>query len=176
MKRRISPGSRGQAAGRRCSLRPAACPRDPGIRSYKQKTAASFLLGISIVRWLLVILLISTPSYANSVDKYPFDDPKQEQRFKELSEAFRCLVCQNQTLADSDAPLAQDLRRQIYEQVKLGDSDEAITLYLTQRYGDFVLFKPPVRASTSILWFLPAFLMIIGGVIIIRLIRRSKTC
>ena len=124
--------------------------------------------------FLILFIIFSTGPFAlaQTADKYPFTDPAQQQRFMTLSKEFRCLVCQNQTLADSDATLAQDLRREIYQQVQAGKSDEEIKTYLTERYGDFVLFTPPMRSSTIVLWFLPLILVVIGGVIIFRLVKK----
>ena len=85
-------------------------------------------------------------------------------RLKHLESELRCLVCQNQTLADSDAPLAADLRREVRELAVAGKSDDDIRAYLTARYGDFVLYKPPVKRTTWVLWFGP-FLLLVGGAI-----------
>ena len=96
-------------------------------------------------------------------------------RLKNLEEELRCLVCQNQTLADSSAPLAQDLRREVREQAELGKSDAEIKQYLVARYGDFVLYKPPVKPTTWLLWFGP-FAFLLGGALIwfVVLRRRSR--
>ena len=91
------------------------------------------------------------------------EDPKIEQRMKALTEQLRCLVCQNETLADSRADLAEDLRGQIREQMKAGKSDQEILAFLTQRYGDFVLYNPPVKSTTYLLWFGPFVLLIAGA-------------
>jgi cytochrome c-type biogenesis protein CcmH len=96
----------------------------------------------------------------------PNEDPKLEQRMKALTEQLRCLVCQNETLADSRADLAEDLRKQIREQMNAGKSDPEILAFLTQRYGDFVLYNPPVKATTYLLWFGP-FVLLIGGTIVL---------
>src|SRR5256714_10835788 len=107
-------------------------------------------------------------------DAQPNEDPQIEQRMKNLTEQLRCLVCQNETLADSRADLAEDLRKQIREQMKAGKSDKEIIAYLTDRYGDFVLYKPPVKATTYLLWFGP-FVFLIGGTIILyRFVRRRR--
>jgi len=103
---------------------------------------------------------------------FDFDDPKREARFKQLSEELRCLVCQNQTLADSNAGLALDLRNELYNLVKRDASDEEIKNFMVSRYGDFVLYKPPVKTSTYLLWFGPFILVIIGLFILLRMIRR----
>src|SRR5256885_11745865 len=95
-------------------------------------------------------------------DAQPNEDPQIEQRMKNLTEQLRWLVCQNETLADSRADLAEDLRKQIREQMKAGKSDKEILVFLTDRYGDFVLYKPPVKMTTYLLWFGP-FVLLIGG-------------
>ena len=83
-----------------------------------------------------------------------------------LTQQLRCLVCQNETLADSRADLAEDLRKEIREQMKAGKSDQEIIAFLTQRYGDFVLYKPPVKATTYLLWFGP-FVLLLGGTLLL---------
>ncbi len=111
---------------------------------------------------LLVLLLLAgaaIPAIAD-IDAYPFDSLAQEQRFRTLVEEFRCPKCQNQNLADSNAPLAKDLRQIIYSKVKANESDEAIASYLQDRYGDFVLYRPPVKASTLLLWFGPVLALV----------------
>lgn len=90
------------------------------------------------------------------------EDPVLEQRLMRLAKELRCLVCQNESLADSHADLAADLRQQIREQMKAGRSDEQIKAWLTQRYGDFVLYRTPVKAATVVLWFGP-FVLLLGG-------------
>ncbi len=89
-------------------------------------------------------------------------DPALRERLKKLEEELRCLVCQNQTLADSNAPLAEDLRREVRELAAQGKNDEQIKEFLVQRYGDFVLYKPPVKETTWLLWFGP-FILLAGG-------------
>lgn len=100
-----------------------------------------------------------------------FNNPETELRFKKLTEELRCLVCQNQSLADSHAELAQDLRNEVYKLVVAGDSDKEIVDYLVSRYGDFVLYRPPVKNTTYFLWFGPFLLLIIAIIIIVRVIR-----
>jgi cytochrome c-type biogenesis protein CcmH len=90
------------------------------------------------------------------------DDPVLEERLMNLSRELRCLVCQNETLADSRADLAVDLRNEIREQMKAGKTDQEIIAFLTARYGDFVLYRPPVKATTYLLWFGP-FVLLLGG-------------
>jgi cytochrome c-type biogenesis protein CcmH len=117
---------------------------------------------IKIISGLLGLLFLSL-SHANSF--YPLNTPQKDAQFEHLLKNLRCLVCQNQDLADSNADLAKDLRLQVYNLVKEGKSDTEITDYLTSRYGDFVLFKPPVKALTFLLWFGPLLFLILGVVI-----------
>ena len=102
-----------------------------------------------------------------------FDDPATELRYKKLTEELRCLVCQNQSLADSHAELAQDLRNEVYKMVIAGDSNKEIIDYLVTRYGDFVLYRPPVKNTTYFLWFGPFLILLLATIIILRVIRPS---
>ncbi len=104
----------------------------------------------------------------------PIEDPAIEARMKNLTKQLRCLVCQNETLADSQAQLAEDLRRQIREQIKAGKSDQEILAYATQRYGDFILYNPPVKATTYLLWFGPFLLLVIGSVLLFRFLKQRR--
>lgn len=112
---------------------------------------------------LCLSLMLIVPSYAASL--YPFDDPKQAAQFQHLIHDVRCLVCQNQDLADSHAELAKDLRGEIYQLVRDGNSDHEITEYLTARYGDFILFNPPLKMITMLLWFGPLLFLGLGLVV-----------
>ncbi|MFO1307256.1 MAG: cytochrome c-type biogenesis protein [Burkholderiales bacterium] len=104
----------------------------------------------------------------------PAADEAFEQRLKRLETDLRCLVCQNQTLADSNAPLAEDLRREVRELAQAGKSDAEIRAFLVARYGDFVLYKPPVKESTWLLWFGP-FLLLGGGLAVwLAIVRRRR--
>src|SRR2546421_10018724 len=109
-----------------------------------------------------VIFVACVVVVAFAKDAKPVEDPAIEQRMQALTQQLRCLVCQNETLADSQADLAEDLRKQIREQMKAGKSDQEILAYLTQRYGDFVLYNPPVKATTYLLWFGPFVLLLAG--------------
>jgi len=101
-------------------------------------------------------------------------DAALEARLKTLSEELRCLVCQNQTLADSTAPLAEDLRREVRELAQQGKTDAEIKQYLVARYGDFVLYKPPVKPTTWILWFGPFAFLLGGGLLWFVVLRRRR--
>ena len=115
-------------------------------------------------RALIFLLLLScvSPLVFAKEAKSLADDPDLDKRMMALSQQLRCLVCQNETLADSQADLAADLRNQIKEQMKAGKSDAEIIAFLTDRYGDFVLYKPPVKPRTYLLWFGP-FILLGGG-------------
>lgn len=117
------------------------------------------------MRSLLAVFLClsSLSSFANSL--YPLATAKQDAQFSYLLKELRCLVCQNQDLADSNADLAKDLREQVYRLVKEGKTDGEIINYLTARYGDFILFKPPVKPLTAMLWFGPALFLLLGLII-----------
>ncbi|OOZ39037.1 hypothetical protein BOW53_13180 [Solemya pervernicosa gill symbiont] len=121
---------------------------------------------------LTTILLLVTLPISAAINSYEFNTPEEEQTFKELSSELRCLVCQNQNLEDSNAELAQDLRDKVYKMVQRGDSKSQITDYMVERYGDFVLYRPPVKPSTYILWFSPLVLIAVGLFMLIRFIRR----
>jgi cytochrome c-type biogenesis protein CcmH len=102
-------------------------------------------------------------------------DPALEARVNAIAAELRCLVCQNQTIADSHAELANDLRRQIREMLAAGRSESEVLAYMTERYGDFVLYRPPVKASTALLWTGPALMLVLGvGVLVIVLRRRQR--
>ena len=126
-------------------------------------------------RWMLALLL-ALPMLAGAKEAAPAsDDPVLEARVMRIAAELRCLVCQNQTIADSHADLAQDLRQQVREMLQKGQSDAQIIDYMTQRYGDFVLYRPPVKSTTALLWYGPALLMLGGlGVLAVVLRRRSK--
>jgi cytochrome c-type biogenesis protein CcmH len=118
-----------------------------------------FLVCIAIPRGLVPRVLAS--------DAQPLaDDPALEQRLQKLSQELRCLVCQNETLADSRADLAEDLRREIREQMRAGKSDKEIIAFLTERYGQFILYKPRVTPTTYLLWFGP-FVLLLGGLAVL---------
>ena len=102
------------------------------------------------------------------------EDPELEKRVLRLSQELRCLVCQNETLADSRADLAVDLRNQVREQMRAGKSDKEIIAFLTERYGDFVLYNPPVKPSTYLLWFGPFLLLLAGLAFLYRYVRQRR--
>lgn len=107
-----------------------------------------------------------------AIEPLTFKDSDHESQYRRLLAEVRCLVCQNQSLAESNAGLAGDLREIIYEQVQSNASDEEIVGFLVSRYGDFVLYRPPVRKSTYLLWYGPLALIIVGGAVVLMMIRK----
>jgi cytochrome c-type biogenesis protein CcmH len=101
-------------------------------------------------------------------------DPALEARMTRITSELRCLVCQNQTIADSNADLAADLRRETRELLKQGKSDREVVDYMTARYGDFVLYRPPMRPTTVLLWFGPALMLAIGATVLVIVLRRRS--
>lgn len=121
---------------------------------------------------LLIALSMLLPLAASAIDALPFKDRAEEQRFQNLSRQLRCLVCQNESLADSSADLARDLRQEVFEQMRQGKSDDEIKQYLTARYSEFVLYNPPLRGGTFLLWFGPLIVFLGGLVAVVLIVRR----
>jgi cytochrome c-type biogenesis protein CcmH len=126
---------------------------------------------------LALTLIVSTAGFAQQApvqEPMVFESPQQEERFNQLTQELRCLVCQNQNLADSDATLAHDLRREVHEMLQTGQSNEQIKEFMVQRYGDFVLYRPPVQKNTYLLWLGPLILLL-GGALILRTIVKKRS-
>ena len=120
-------------------------------------------------------LTVAASAPAHAAEAVPTEqDPVAQARAVRLSGELRCLVCQNQTIADSNADLAVDLRRQVREQIAQGRSDREIIEFMTTRYGDFVLYRPPLRATTVLLWAGPALLLLVGGFLLARIVRARR--
>ncbi len=109
-----------------------------------------------------ILILLSVQQLHAAEVMLEFDSPEQETRFEELLEELRCMVCQNQTLADSNARLARDLRERTYNMVRSGKSNNEIIEHMVERFGDFVLYRPPLKKTTVLLWFGPAIFLIIA--------------
>ncbi|HHB13508.1 MAG TPA: cytochrome c-type biogenesis protein CcmH [Chromatiales bacterium] len=125
----------------------------------------------------LVALLLTTSTllgtaHAGSLAQFDFSGPVTQEHFKQVLGKLRCLVCQNETLLDSQAELAQDLRREVYDLMASGKSDQEVIDFLTARYGDFVLYDPPVKPSTYLLWYGPFALFVVGMVALLVTVRR----
>ena len=121
------------------------------------------------IQKLFIVLFLFTVSLSTFAQKTDVQEPllfanqQQQERFNKLTEELRCLVCQNQNLADSDAPLAHDLRREVHELVLTGRRDAEVKQFLVDRYGDFVLYRPPVQTNTYLLWLAPPLLLLVGA-------------
>ena len=120
---------------------------------------------------LAVLLLM--PFVSLAVDNSDaLQDPELQARYETLTRELRCLVCQNQPISDSNAPLAEDLRRQVREMLLSGSSDREIYSFMTDRYGDFVLYRPPFAMRTWLLWLAPGILLLLGGTVLVRTLRQ----
>jgi cytochrome c-type biogenesis protein CcmH len=123
--------------------------------------------------WLFAIgLALALPSHA--VEIRQFNDAAKQQAYENLVKELRCLVCQNQSLADSDADLAKDLRTEVYNIIQSGKSEQEAVKFLVDRYGDFVLYKPPLNITTSLLWIGP-FVLLLGGLAYLALLAKKRS-
>jgi cytochrome c-type biogenesis protein CcmH len=136
------------------------------LRRLPTALAASLLLAVS---------LGGSGARAYTLEEFKFDSPAQEQQFRELTGKLRCLVCQNESLAASQADVAQDLRKKVYAMMKEGKNQDQIIAFLVDRYGDFVLYQPPFKPSTWLLWIGPFLLLGGGGYLLLRALMRKQT-
>ncbi len=125
-------------------------------------------------RWLLLVLALLLPGAWANLAGYDFTDAAEERRFKALIAELRCLVCQNQSLGDSDAGLAEDLRREVFDLMREGRDDREVIDYLVARYGDFVLYRPPLKPATYLLWFGPIALFALAVWFAVRTVRNQR--
>ena len=132
------------------------------------------ILGQAPRVFLILALLMAFSVQGGTLAEYKFDTEAQAQDFRSLIAKMRCLVCQNESLAASDADLAHDLRNEIYDMVRAGKSHDQVIDFMVARYGDFVLYDPPVKPSTYPIWFGPLILFLIGAALLIRAVRRKK--
>ena len=131
------------------------------------------LINLFLAGWL--IFLLATVQQAHAKEAAPaVENPVLEARVMQIAAELRCLVCQNQTIADSSAGLAVDLRNQVREMLARGENDKQIIDYMTARYGDFVLYRPPLKTTTALLWFGPAAFLL-GGVITLFVVLRRRS-
>ena len=121
----------------------------------------------------LLVLMLALPAMA-AIEEYAFDSEQQEDRFKKLTYEMRCPKCLNSNIAGSDAPIAADLRMEIYDQIREGRNNDEIIEFMSSRYGDFILYRPRLTMGTFILWFGPAFLLLAGIVIVRRMMMNSQ--
>jgi cytochrome c-type biogenesis protein CcmH len=132
-------------------------------------------MGRVLRAWILLALIAFTSiAAAQAIDPLPFRDHAEELRFQHLTSELRCLVCQDEDLADSNADFARDLRHKVFELMQQGKSDAEIKQYLADRYSDFVLYDPPVNARTFLLWFGPLLILIVGGMVVGYTIRKRS--
>jgi len=126
------------------------------------------------MRTLLVLLALLLGQTAAALEPVDYRSAAEEQRFKALTAELRCVMCQNQSIADSNAPIAHDLRREVLALMREGRSDDQIKQYLVERYTDFVLYEPPMRGGNWLLWVGPFLILLAGGVAVVRIIRRKQ--
>ncbi|MGB5456524.1 MAG: cytochrome c-type biogenesis protein [Gammaproteobacteria bacterium] len=124
--------------------------------------------------FIILVAMMFTPAYAGPVITYDFATAEQEALFNKLSDELRCLVCQNQAISDSNADLAKDLRDEIYTMLQQGQSEDQIVEFMVARYGDFVLYRPPMKPVTWLLWFGPALALIVGFFVVMRIVNKQK--
>ena len=128
-----------------------------------------------MIRWSAVLLIsLLAPLALAAVDTFEFETEAQRQQFYQVSSELRCPKCQNQNIADSDAPIATDLRREVHRMVIEGREDREILDFMVSRYGDFVRYKPALTSATAVLWFAPGVLLLGGFVFLIVLLRRRQ--
>ena len=118
-------------------------------------------IGSVLLLWLGVFGLMATLSAHAAIETRQFESPQQQAQYQALIEELRCPKCQNQNLAGSDAPIARDMKQKTYEMVRAGQTDQQIRSYMVDRYGDFISYRPPVRPSTWVLWFLPPIVLVV---------------
>jgi cytochrome c-type biogenesis protein CcmH len=129
---------------------------------------------IQLLSAIGLVLLLAVPVLAIDPQQ-PFNNPSDQLRYDQLTSEIRCLVCQNETIADSTAALANDLRREVRRMVEEGMTDAEIKDFLVTRYGDFVLYRPQFRATTALLWLAPFLLVVIGGIAFVVVLKRRAT-
>lgn len=128
-----------------------------------------------MIRYLLVVLMaISFSVQAGSIEAYKFENREQEKIYHSLIEDLRCLVCQNQNIAESNSELAKDMRRKTHEMVLQGKSEKEISVFMVTRYGDFVLYRPPFEPMTWLLWFGPLIIFAIGLIFVVRFMKSQN--
>jgi cytochrome c-type biogenesis protein CcmH len=122
----------------------------------------------------VALLVFAGLAHAQAIEPMPFANHTQELRFQHLTQQLRCPMCQNETLADSNAPIARDLRNQIFKMMQQGKSDGEIKQYLVDRYSDFVLYDPPLKSGTWLLWFGPLLILLAGAIVVGLAIRKRN--
>ena len=126
------------------------------------------------MKYFLILMVFCFASANAAVNVAKFETPQQSERYKKMIDELRCLVCQNQNLADSNADLAIDLKNIVQQKIEAGETDEQIRDFMTQRYGDFILYRPPFKSNTLLLWLGPTIFLLLGFFIVVGYIKRSK--
>jgi cytochrome c-type biogenesis protein CcmH len=153
--------------------RSAPCARSLLASTNKQGICSQ---GALLQALFLVFLAFTSMTHAQAIEPMPFANHAQELRFQQLTRELRCPMCQNETLADSNAPIARDLRNQIFRMMQKGSSDDQIKQYLVDRYSNYVLYDPPLSGGTLLLWFGPLLILLAGaGVVVMALRRRQRS-
>jgi cytochrome c-type biogenesis protein CcmH len=128
---------------------------------------------VKSIQCLLVLILLGSSGTVGAIDPTAsLDSPEQQALYERLTAEVRCLVCQNQSIADSTAPLAQDLRQEIRRKIEQGQTESEIKAFLTERYGDFVLYRPRYGGVSSVLWIAPGLFLLVGAIVLWRIVRR----
>ncbi len=135
---------------------------------------ARIAFGTRLLFALCFSLMMFAQQKSWAIDPLPFKDAAQEERFQALTRELRCVQCQNQNIADSEALLAHNMRNEVFAQMQAGKSDQEIKDYLVDHYGEFVLYRPPVERRTWLLWFGPIALLLVGAVVIVGIVRRRS--
>ncbi len=138
-----------------------------------ERKQTTFLNKVQHLFCMLMLLIYSLSANA-ATEVLEFNSPQQEQQYHELIDELRCLVCQNQNLADSNAALAQDLRERTYQMVRSGDSSDEIIDYMVARYGEFIMYRPPLKTSTYLLWFGPLVFLLLAVLTVVLFWRRTR--
>lgn len=127
-----------------------------------------------VFRFITLVLLLASPAWS-VIETYQFDSEEQRQRYRVFVEELRCPKCQNQNLSGSNSPIAEDLRRELHRLLLEGKSDDEIVDFMVSRYGEFVLYRPPVNKQTAVLWLFPILLLILGAIVVVILLRRRSS-
>lgn len=149
---------------------------NPSKTGLEEMPRPHFVRFLFLILPLFLVVTFGSNANASVFEPRNFTDPEQETRYKTLIEELRCLVCQNQSLADSNAELAADLRQEVYNMVSTGADEETVKEFMVSRYSEYVLYRPPVTVTTLLLWIGPFLFVLIGFVVlIVRVRRRSAT-
>lgn len=151
-----------------------ACAKSSVALTGAPTALGRMLSGRTLCLGIVLVLLLLPAVVLGAIEVHEFETAEQQQRFEQLTEELRCPKCQNQNIAGSNAPIAEDMREQVYERIRAGQSDEEIVGAMVERFGEFVHYRPPLNRSTLMLWFGPLLLGLAGLLVIIAIIRRNR--